>query len=140
MYELTVSAHFSAAHRLDGHPGECARLHGHNWKVEVEVQAEELKSLGMAIDFRQLKEALGQVLTQLDHRYLNDISSFANQNPTSEILAAYIYHELEKSLEGVKLSRVRVWESETASVAYQTEVRRQKTEDRGQKEEVNDKE
>ncbi|MEW5767369.1 MAG: 6-carboxytetrahydropterin synthase QueD [bacterium] len=128
MYELTVTAHFSAAHRLDGYPGECARLHGHNWKVEVEVQAEELNSLGMAIDFRQLKEALGQVLTQLDHRYLNEIPSLANRNPTSEILAAYIYHELEKSLEGVKLSRIRVWESETTSAAYQRKDRGQKSE------------
>lgn len=119
MYTLTVTAHFSAAHHLTGYPGECARLHGHNWKVEVEVQAEELNNLGMAIDFRRLKEATAQVLAQLDHQYLNELPPFANQNPTSEIIAAYIYHELEESLKEVKLSRVRVWESETASVTYQ---------------------
>ena len=42
MFEVSVRAHFSAAHHLPGYPGTCASAHGHNWEVEVFVRGEEL--------------------------------------------------------------------------------------------------
>jgi len=61
MFEVKVVRHFSAAHRVEDYPGNCERLHGHNWKVEVVVGAMELDPLGMVVDFRRLKEKVDRV-------------------------------------------------------------------------------
>lgn len=118
MYELMVEDKFSAAHKLTGYEGECANLHGHNFKVQVFVQVKNLNELGLAIDFRELKDGLKKVLGRLDHKYLNELPAFKDKNPTSENLARYIYEQLSNQLEGVIMHQIKVWESETAYVAY----------------------
>ncbi len=120
MYLLTVREDFSAAHRLLSTGGKCAELHGHNWKVEVRVRAEELDGSGMAIDFHDLAAITREVVQELDHRYLNDLPAFQQQSPTAENLARYIYEEMSGRLGGgkVELDQVRVWESETTAAIY----------------------
>ncbi len=120
MYELTVREGFSAAHRLHSTGGKCAELHGHNWKVEVRVCAEELDGAGMAIDFHDLKAITREILEELDHRYLNELPDFQEQNPTAENLARHIYERLAERLgsERVGLDRVCVWESDATAATY----------------------
>jgi 6-pyruvoyltetrahydropterin/6-carboxytetrahydropterin synthase len=119
MYEISVSTTFAASHHLVGYNGECARDHGHNWKAEAVVAANGLDGVGIAIDFKAVKKTLEEITEPFDHRNLNDLPPFAQKNPTSENLAAWIYGELEKRLpSGVKPLRVRVWETEKYSVTY----------------------
>ena len=120
MYELKVITHFSAAHQLKGFEGACEALHGHNWKVEVYVTAEKLKRGGIAVDFRVLKKYIRTVLSTLDHQFLNNLEPFVNQSPSSENIAKHIAQELAPLLEkeGVRLSRVTAWESDTACATY----------------------
>lgn len=120
MYLLIVREDFSAAHKLLSTGGKCAELHGHNWKVEVQVRAEELDGSGMAIDFHDLKAMTREIVEELDHRYLNDLPAFQQQNPTAENLARYIYEGLGERLGSgrVELDHVRVWESETTAATY----------------------
>lgn len=120
MFEVTVEAHFSAAHQLVGYRGDCARLHGHNWKVEVSVVAKELDELGMAINFQWLKRLIGEVIDRYDHQNLNSLDEFKEINPTTENLASLIFHRLNDRLEGkpVDIYQVRIWESEGNSAAY----------------------
>ncbi len=59
MYILKVSDSFSAAHKLCGYEGACRNLHGHNWKVGLEVQCNSLDEIGLAMDFGILKRILG---------------------------------------------------------------------------------
>ncbi len=120
MFEVAIETGFSAAHRLRGYRGKCEELHGHNWKVEVAVRAQDLDSTGLAIDFGVLKEKTGKILAELDHRHLNDHPHFSEINPSSENIAAFIYGRLEKELESeqVSLSRVTVWESDTSRATY----------------------
>jgi len=120
MYALTVRGDFSAAHSLPSSGSKCERLHGHNWKVEVRVWAEELDASGMVIDFHDLKAMTGEVLEELDHRLLNELPAFHQRNPTAENLAQYIYEKLAERLlrGGAKLDQVRVWESETTAASY----------------------
>lgn len=124
MYELTVISGFSAAHRLRGYEGECERLHGHNWKVEVTVAAPRLNEVGLAIDFKVLKGELERVLKGLDHSCLNEKPPFDRENPSSERIARFIYDEISKGLSPheVRVKMVRVWESETACAAYGEEI------------------
>ncbi len=119
VYALTVRTSFSAAHRLREYEGNCERLHGHNWQVEVTVEADALDSRGMALDFRAIKGALGETLAGFDHRYLNEVPPFDGLNPSSENLAQHIFEEMERKVAApVRVARVTVWESEDARAEY----------------------
>ncbi|MGO0122685.1 6-carboxytetrahydropterin synthase QueD [Desulfothermobacter acidiphilus] len=122
MYRLTVKDTFAAAHRLPDHPSPCHRLHGHNWEVNLTVVGEELGPDGMLLDFGVLKRILREVLSSLDHQYLNEIPPFGPAfPPTAENLARHIYHEVSSRLApytGVTLLEVKVGESPSAWVVY----------------------
>lgn len=121
MFELTISVNFEAAHYINQYPGKCSRLHGHNWKVEVNIYGDKLDELGMLIDFRDLKATVNELMTKLDHYCLNDIEPFCKINPTAENIAKYIYEQLGETQQfnqDVKLRSVRVWESPNSAAAY----------------------
>ena len=120
MYELMVETNFSSAHQLRGYKGECEKLHGHNWKVQVHVIAEKLNELDMAIDFHELKDFVGEVIAPLDHGFLNDLFPFTEKNPSSENIAKWIFDSLKKKIndDNLRLSAVTVWESEITSATY----------------------
>jgi 6-pyruvoyltetrahydropterin/6-carboxytetrahydropterin synthase len=120
MFELMVETFFSSAHQLRGYKGECEKLHGHNWKVQVHVLAEKLNDIDIAIDFHKLKELTDEVIAPLDHCFLNDIFPFTEKNPSSENISKWIYDSLKKKMSNgnIHLSAVTVWESETTSATY----------------------
>lgn len=124
MYKVFVHTSFSSAHRLREYEGPCEALHGHNWKIEAAVEAQELDQLGMVIDFKQLKQELKTIIDRLDHTYLNEVPPFDALNPSSENIAHYLFQELKKVInDGRKqVSEVRVWESE-GSLALYSEAR-----------------
>jgi 6-pyruvoyltetrahydropterin/6-carboxytetrahydropterin synthase len=119
-YLLKVSTGFAAAHSLRDYPGDCSRLHGHNWKVDVEVEATALNSLGMGVDFKAIKQAARELAGTLDHRNLNDLSPFDRINPTAENIAAFFYHGLSEVLNTgtVRVVAVMLWETDSAGVRY----------------------
>jgi 6-pyruvoyltetrahydropterin/6-carboxytetrahydropterin synthase len=120
MYELKIISHFAAAHRLRDFQGACENLHGHNWKIEVYVQGKELGRDGILCDFKVIKEKTEKILKQLDHTYLNELSFFKEQNPSSENIAKFIFYALSKELnnKNIKVTKVTAWESETACASY----------------------
>ena len=120
MYEIMIRDTFSAAHQLRNYGGKCEELHGHNWKVEVAVRAEELDETGLALDFTVLKAHTKKALEYLDHAFLNELAPFQEQNPSSENIARYIYKAVAKALgDGpAKVHRVHVWESENSRATY----------------------
>jgi 6-pyruvoyltetrahydropterin/6-carboxytetrahydropterin synthase len=119
-YNLKIVTDFASAHTLRDYPGACSRLHGHNWKVEVEVTASRLDNVGMGIDFKAIKTATKKVTAELDHRYLNEIKPFDEINPTAENIAAYIYQGVSELLndDRVQVAAVTLWETERACVRY----------------------
>jgi 6-pyruvoyltetrahydropterin/6-carboxytetrahydropterin synthase len=120
IYEVYVKTHFSAAHSLRGYAGDCARLHGHNWIIEVYVRCRELDKIGIGMDFRDIKQSVKAVLSELDHFNLNDLPAFETLNPTSENIARFLYRELGRHLNsaGVKVSKVKVSETPGAGAFY----------------------
>ena len=56
MFVLKIVTDFTSAHSLRDYPGDCSRLHGHNWQVEVMVSSQVLDESGIAIDFREMKQ------------------------------------------------------------------------------------
>jgi len=120
MYHLTIKTHFAAAHRLVNYQGDCENLHGHNWNVEVTVSARELDTAGLGIDFKILKHHTKELLGELDHKYLNDLSAFSQISPSSEQIARFLFDRLCAQLNNanVHLERVTVWESDFACASY----------------------
>ena len=119
-FTLKVETEISSAHKLIGYDGDCARLHGHNWKIQVEVQCTELDAIGVGIDFKQLKLLLEEVTKPLDHQYLNEIPPFDKENPTAENFAKYVYEELDKKIQfkNCTLNAISIWETQRSEVRY----------------------
>ncbi len=90
MFHITKDFPFEAAHKLiglpEGHP--CTYLHGHSYRVRVELSSETLESPGFVQDYRELEDIKDFINNTLDHRYLNDIFPFET---TAENMAKYIY-------------------------------------------------
>lgn len=118
-YVIEVKVDFAAAHIVRGHQGKCARLHGHNWKVQVSVECQTLNALGMGIDFADLKALVYEVIDPLDHQFLNEIPPFDVINPTAEEIARFIYESVQKKIPtNVKMSEVSLCETENSRVVY----------------------
>jgi 6-pyruvoyltetrahydropterin/6-carboxytetrahydropterin synthase len=119
MFRISVYDYFSSAHQLKGYEGKCEEIHGHNWKVEIEVEGNELDKVGMLIDFKELKNILKGVIDELDHKMLNDLEAFKEINPSSEIIARYIHGRVKGELPlGVDILSTSVWESENSKARY----------------------
>ncbi len=119
-YIMRVVCEFAAAHHLRGYAGDCNRLHGHNWRVEAEIAAHELDSVGMGMDFREIRGHLRAIAGRLDHRHLNEVAPFDVYNPTAENIARHFFRELAERLDtpGIRVHAVSVWENDRASVRY----------------------
>lgn len=119
-FELKIRTDFAAAHQLRGYAGDCARLHGHNWRVELYVECSELDDLGMGIDYKIMKRELKAALAGWDHYNLNDVPPFDAINPTSENVARVLYEEMSRRLDDdrLRVSRIVIGETCTASVTY----------------------
>jgi len=110
MLTVTRVFWFEAAHRLDGYPGNCRNLHGHSYKVEVEVGPTRLNAPplpSMVVDLADLKKVVQLVIDKLDHSFLNSILL----EPTVENLCIFIKDSLALDLNVV---RVRVWETHSS--------------------------
>ena len=117
MYRLRVKSEFDAAHKMEGYPGKCNRLHGHTYNVEAFLLSKNLDSIGMSIDLKVLKQKLQEVVEQFDHSYLNDFKELGA--PSTENLSHFIFLKMKINLpEGVKLEKIRVWETPKSWIEY----------------------
>ncbi|MGF7185958.1 6-pyruvoyltetrahydropterin/6-carboxytetrahydropterin synthase [Desulfitispora alkaliphila] len=124
MYFLKVISHFDSAHYLRQYSGKCSNIHGHTWKIEVTVKGSKLNHQGLLIDFGDLKTLLAKVTDQFDHKLINNVDGFTDDelNPTAENLAYYIYNKFQVALpEHVAVHQVEVWESEKSCAIYSEE-------------------
>jgi 6-pyruvoyltetrahydropterin/6-carboxytetrahydropterin synthase len=118
-FELRVTGKFAAAHQLRGYKGKCEQLHGHNYRVEVELQTEDLDDIGIALDFAQIKGILDEILRALDHSFLNEVPPFDKVNPSAENIAKYIYDQMKNRIPGkASIITCTVWESDNAAASY----------------------
>lgn len=107
---------FDAAHYLPHYHGKCEKLHGHTYKLVVELEGMPDEE-GMIIDFLLLKQHVQEkVLEQLDHCCLNDLLP----QPSAENIAMWVWQQLESVLQGpnYKLYEVQVWETKTSGIIY----------------------
>ena len=129
--ELATTYVFDAAHRIAGHPGKCAWLHGHTYRLEVAVSSATLNALGMVMDFDDLRDVvrkaildrwdhatllaatdpLGAAISAVQHEAPDRVVLFPGQ-PTAEVLTRDAWERLERHLPaGITLERVAVRET-----------------------------
>jgi len=119
-YRVTVSARFEAAHNLIDYAGGPEPLHGHSYKVEIVLEAEELQRHDLAVDFVAAKKALDAVAKEFDYTYLNEHPAFAGRNTSAENLARYFAERLEASgaIGSSRVAEVIVWEGPENRATY----------------------
>jgi 6-pyruvoyltetrahydropterin/6-carboxytetrahydropterin synthase len=100
--ELAREYRFEAAHRLPRLPPahRCHRLHGHSFRIEVVLEGEVDEQTGFHLDFGEVDVVLQPVIERLDHRYLNEVEGL--ENPTSEILAAWLWRQIAPGLPSLR--------------------------------------
>ena len=117
--ELRKTFQFEAAHLLPHLPKshKCRRLHGHSFKAEIVVAGECDERLGWLMDYAKITRLFKPLWEKLDHHYLNEIPGL--ENPTSEIIAIWIWRKLKPKLP--QLTEVTVAETCTAKCVYRGE-------------------
>ena len=135
MVYLTRKLYFCAAHRLyvDGLSaeenrrifGDCSRLHGHNYVLEVTFAGKPDPKTGMVIHLSELDAIVkDRVIDRLDHRDLNeDVEEFKTTPSTVEMIAKYVWGRLRGAVPGAKLHLVRIWEDQESFADYCGEER-----------------
>jgi 6-pyruvoyltetrahydropterin/6-carboxytetrahydropterin synthase len=131
MYRVTKEIYFCYGHRLLNYSGKCRNLHGHNGKAVVTIETRELDSLGMAVDFSQVKSIVGTWIDEtLDHklilhrddpfipelRRLGEPFVLMDVNPTAENIAKMIFERVQS--QGLPVIEVILWETETSFATY----------------------
>ena len=112
MFVITIETGFKAYHQLTMASGEKEDLHDHNWLVRSAVSADALDESGLAIDFLDLKAKIEAITTPFEGANLENLACFKEQNASAELVAKYIYDELEPLLSsGVMLEYIEVMEA-----------------------------
>ena len=124
MFEVSVEQVFAAGHALRNYHGATEPIHGHNFKLQVTVEGDQLDSAGLLVDFIELKRIINDAVMRLDHRFINEVAPFDELNPSAENLARFFSDEISKGLPAaapevpVRISSVKVWEMEGAAATY----------------------
>jgi 6-pyruvoyltetrahydropterin/6-carboxytetrahydropterin synthase len=137
MYSITTEASFDAAHFLKNYNGKCKNIHGHRWRIIVEVQSENLKTdmqeYGMITDFGELKRDLKELADKFDHTFIYEKDSLKKElvemlkaedfalnevdfRPTAENFSKYIFDEMTNR--GYDVAKVSVYETPNNCASY----------------------
>ena len=131
MHRVTKTVDFCYGHRLVDYDGKCRHLHGHNGRLEVDVESDVLNDLGMVVDFGEVREVVkGWIDSNIDHRMilsdrdpllttLRDAGEplfVMSENPTAENIAKVVFEVARQS--GLNVTAVRLWETTSSYAAY----------------------
>lgn len=138
MYILKAEHSFDSAHFLTGYKGKCSNIHGHRWRVEIEVKAEGLvkggQLDGMVVDFGDLKQAVKQMVDEYDHALIIQKDTMREKTleclkedgfkmievsfrPTAENFAAFFFNTIKN--QGFDVKRTAVYETPTNCAVYE---------------------
>ena len=114
--KLTKNFSFEASHRLDHLPQDhaCYNLHGHSYRVRVEVTGEVNEKTGFLLDYADLKKIIKPVIKQLDHKHLNDVAGL--EITSTEHICRWLWERLKPNLP--ILSKITIFETDSTSCEY----------------------
>ena len=119
MFTISVETHFQALHQLTFPDGSKEPLHRHNWLVTADVSSKILNSMGLVMDFHQLKAMVDNIVAEFEGTRLDENDYFKQNSSSAETVAKYIYEELSGGLpKGVELEVVKVVEQPGCSAKF----------------------
>jgi 6-pyruvoyltetrahydropterin/6-carboxytetrahydropterin synthase len=119
MFTISAEKRFWASHRLALPDGSKEPEHHHNWSVIAVISSGSLNSMGLVMDFGQLKDLLGSIVAEFDNTALDSIDYFRKNSSSAENVAKYIYEKLQTKLpKAVKLRSVEVVEEPGCSAVF----------------------
>lgn len=123
MYSITVMDNLNSAHYLRDYKGRSSNIHGHNWKIEMTIEGEQLNEIGWLADFSILKKALSnRTGNRFDYTVMNDHKPFDKINPTAENISRYIFEDIKASgllPANARVKSVVVWENDKSFAKYE---------------------
>ncbi|OEF99916.1 6-carboxytetrahydropterin synthase QueD [Vulcanibacillus modesticaldus] len=138
MYVLKAEHSFDSAHFLANYDGKCGNIHGHRWRVVIEVQSETLieegQLDGMVIDFGDLKRDIKELVDYYDHAFIIQEGTLRKETlqnlldegfriielgfrPTAENFAKFFFTSMEKK--GYNVKRATVYETPSNCAIYE---------------------
>ena len=109
MFSVTVRDHMMVAHSLRGEVfGPAQRLHGATYVVDATFRRAQLDADGIVVDIGLAADALRAVVGELGYRNLDDESSLAGMNTTTEVLAKLVADRLADRMQGLGLEGILV--------------------------------
>ena len=118
MFELIRTHLISSAHHLEDYDGNCANIHGHNYKIQVVLRGGHLNKTGMLMDYKLLDDIINSELEDFDHTDLNTIETL-EKHPTAENLAELIFNRLKHEIP--LLYKISIWETPKCCSSYYEE-------------------
>ncbi|MDP4179155.1 MAG: 6-carboxytetrahydropterin synthase QueD [Bacillota bacterium] len=140
MYTLKAEHSFDSAHFLANYAGKCGNIHGHRWRVEIEVQSSSLNEGGqfdgMVIDFKDLKRDIKEMIDYYDHSLIIEENTMRKETlehlimdgfriinvkfrPTAENFACFFYKTMKEK--GYKVKKATVYETPTNCASYEAD-------------------
>ncbi len=115
--KITQVFTFESAHRLPkvDPTHRCYELHGHSYRVELQLEGPVDPDSGFVVDFFEIERAFDPLRRQLDHHYLNEVPGL--ENPTAENIAVWIWDRTRPVLR--QLVRVVVHETQLCWAEYE---------------------
>lgn len=127
---IITTSEFEAAHRQLGDPSKCGKLHGHNWRVQFEIQYHELNPIGYLADFKDLTSLTDMydhcVLLHMDDPLLRVLQNAeqnvlaCNGNPTCENIAMWLYRAVTNKVPEGSIVQITVYENNRSRATYNT--------------------
>lgn len=148
-YRICKVFEVESGHQLSKHPAKCRTPHGHSRRIEVVLEADRLDAQDMVCDFSVIKEMTREIMESFDHAlclntqdpmfatlkqaYGVQVIGFPNEDPTTEVVARTLFRHLRQQMtrmvrrrdaryplrRGVRLVRVRVWETSRGWAEYE---------------------
>ena len=124
MFEVSAEQTFAAGHALRGYQGKCENVHGHNYRVRVTLEGENLNEIGLLVDFVYMKQVMKRIIEYWDHRFINDLPPFDQINPTAENMALWFCERMQQELAAggadvpARVKEVTIWETDANIATY----------------------
>lgn len=115
-YELKQHFHIESARFLPNLPKShpCSNMHGHSFKIVLSLVGDLDPKIGWVMDYHEISQVMTPLLKQLDHKILNEVPGL--ENPTSELLAKWIYEKVQNTIPMLK--NVSIMETTSTECTY----------------------
>jgi len=120
MYTVIIESSFKAWHAVKMPNNSIEDSHWHNWRLKTSLSKSSLDEFGFAIEFGECEKIINLAISKLAEKNMNTLDYFASIYPTTELVAKYIFEQINSKLpfQDVLLDYVELTEQENCRIKY----------------------